>query len=154
MARPAKAGAGRNLEKEAFWRETVARWRGSGTTQAEFCRKEHLNENNFSSWKKIIQDRELATIGRKVEPVQRVQPIIAPGRSERPTTFVRLDIAGSPEEAPAEKCKSQSETRLKNIAQPMLAAEIIDLDKGTRLRIYNGADPSTFTALLSAFSRS
>lgn len=53
----------RDLRKERLWRERLARWQRSGLTGRDFCRREHLSEPSFYSWKRIIaqRDREAAT---------------------------------------------------------------------------------------------
>lgn len=37
---------------EFFRRDMVSKWKASGLTQAEFCRKHGLDENRLSRWKK------------------------------------------------------------------------------------------------------
>lgn len=39
----------RDPEKEKYWREILARWKGSRLSQAAFYRLKVLNENSFSS---------------------------------------------------------------------------------------------------------
>ena len=139
MASPQKKVAGRDLEREGFWKETVARWRETGVTQAEFCRKEHLNVNTFSSWKKILQQRELVAVRKPVKPTEFASGRREPGLLERPAPFVRLEIEGNAEVPIADETASpnaQPKDGNHQIWQPR--AEIIDLVKGTRLRIYNG----------------
>jgi len=146
MARPRTTGPGPDLAKEEYWRDTLERWRSTGKTQAEFCRQEHLNENTFSSWKKVIQKRDLG------KPRKAAAVVVEKSEQHRPG-FVRLEIAESQECAGAIE-GAPSASAQKHHCDQVLAAEIIDLAKGTRLRIYNGADHSTFAALLSTFARS
>ena len=145
MARPKRSGAGRDLTKEAVWRETLARWRSAGTTQAEFCRKEHLNENTFSTWKKVIHKRDAGAVRKPVETT------VGKKEQSKPA-FVRLELAEALE--PVGDSARRQTIGAHDNADQALAAEIIDLAKGTRLRIFNGADQSTFAALLAAFSKS
>lgn len=44
--------------KEQFWRKVLTRFRGSGLTQVEFCRREGLNPGNLSWWKRQIGTRD------------------------------------------------------------------------------------------------
>lgn len=48
----------RDPEKERYWRVKLTRQKASGLSQAEFCRREEVNENSFSSWKVIIAKRD------------------------------------------------------------------------------------------------
>ena len=145
LARPKRSGTGRDLAKEALWRETLARWRNAGTTQAEFCRKEHLNENTFSTWKKVIHKRDAGTVRKPAETT------VGKKEQSKPA-FVRLELAENLE--PVGDSAGRQKIGAQDHFDQTLVAEIIDLAKGTRLRIYNGADQSTFAALLAAFSKS
>jgi len=86
LARPKLSGTGRDLAKEVLWRDTLARRRSTGTTQVEFCRKEHLNENTFSTWKKVIHKRDAGTVRKPAETTA--------GKEEQSKpAFVRLELA-------------------------------------------------------------
>lgn len=47
--------------KEKFWRKTIASFEESGLTQVEFCKRENLNANNLSWWKRQIAARDAET---------------------------------------------------------------------------------------------
>lgn len=42
------------------WAERMAAWRRSGLTQAEFCRRQGLDQGTFSAWKYRLQREEIA----------------------------------------------------------------------------------------------
>lgn len=49
----------RNGEKEAFWREAIARQLASGLSVRAFCRSESLREPSFYSWRRTLSCREV-----------------------------------------------------------------------------------------------
>jgi hypothetical protein len=57
-----------NAAKELFWRKAVVRYLGSGLSQAEFCKREDLNPNPFSWWKKTIAERDVANVPASAPP--------------------------------------------------------------------------------------
>lgn len=42
------------LEKEKYWQRQIDRLASSGLKQSEFCRKQHLNPNKLSWWKRKL----------------------------------------------------------------------------------------------------
>lgn len=49
---------GVDRDKEQFWRKTIARQASSGLSQNAFCRREKLNPNTLSWWKREIASRD------------------------------------------------------------------------------------------------
>lgn len=47
-------GRPRDPEKHRYWGAQVRAWRGSGLTQAEFCRRQGLRRRLFCSWKRRL----------------------------------------------------------------------------------------------------
>ncbi len=45
------------IERRQYWEAQVQRWRASGLTQREFCKKEDLSIERFGAWKRRL-DRE------------------------------------------------------------------------------------------------
>jgi hypothetical protein len=50
---------GRDKAKEFFWRKAVQRQQDSGLSQAAFCEKEGLSQNNFCWWKRELARRDI-----------------------------------------------------------------------------------------------
>jgi hypothetical protein len=48
----------RGRTKEIFWRKAIRRQVASGLSQSEFCKRENLNPNNLSWWKREIANRD------------------------------------------------------------------------------------------------
>jgi hypothetical protein len=48
----------RDPEKEALWRERIAKWKASRHTVTEFCLINHYNVNTFRDWLRIIAKRD------------------------------------------------------------------------------------------------
>lgn len=45
-------------ERRRRWTELVAKWQGSGSSQAVFCRENGLNANTFNFWKlRVLRQR-------------------------------------------------------------------------------------------------
>jgi|TARA_Y100000310_G_C20499324_1_gene723137 hypothetical protein len=57
---------GRYAEKYREWVEILERWRASGLSGAEFCRREQLPAWQFYGWKRRVRDRQTEE-GRFVE---------------------------------------------------------------------------------------
>ncbi len=49
------------LEKEKYWQRQIERLASSGLKQSEFCRKQHLNPNKLSWWKRRLAAKNLAS---------------------------------------------------------------------------------------------
>jgi len=46
------------IEREQRWRGHLAGWKSSGLSQAAYCRRERLTQNDFSWWKRELARRE------------------------------------------------------------------------------------------------
>lgn len=111
----------RSDRKEFFWRRALERYRQSGLSQAEFCKREQLNANTFSSWKKIIADRDLEAAAEQ----------------------------GAKADLPFVSVAIPAEVAAVNATQDSVAVAEIDLTRRT-VRIYNGATAETLKAILAA----
>jgi hypothetical protein len=52
------AWAVRRQEREKLWRRHVGAWRGSGLSQAEYCRQQNLTPADLSWWKHELLRRD------------------------------------------------------------------------------------------------
>jgi len=50
-----KTTRGRQKDKRKFWEEHVEKWRRSGITQAEYCRRHNLSTRLFTYWKRRMK---------------------------------------------------------------------------------------------------
>lgn len=116
-----KHGPGRDADKERFWRGCVARWRSSGLSVREFCRREALSEPSFYSWRRELARRE------EGEPVCRGAAQPRRQRSQKTNAFMQVHVV-----AP----------HVSNSA-----VEII-LPRGRRVRLRPGFDRVTLEAVL------
>lgn len=125
-----------------FWTEKVRQWHRSGKTQSVFCRENSLNLNSFNGWKQSLLASRQTKNGNKQAPA---------GSPANPKpSFLRFPISGSSvDKAPHNLEHAEA---ISTEQQPSLAAELLDVGSGRRVRIFNGADQSTIDALLSAFS--
>lgn len=74
-------------EREQRWRRHRTAWRRSGTTQAEYCRKQGLAPADFAWWKSELARRDaVAKRGRL---------------SRAPTPFVPVQVVARAAESPA-----------------------------------------------------
>jgi hypothetical protein len=101
-------------------------------SQAKYCEEQGLNHHTFSSWNYIIKERDLEA-SRTVTPKQNSAPL-----------FAKVEIA-EPEVVAARQEWSIA-------AQPSVTAELVNIETGVKLRIFNGADQATLSAVLSAWS--
>jgi hypothetical protein len=138
----------RDAGKEEFWRGTVKQWKGSGKSQAEFCREAGLNANTFSTRKRLIEgiEDEARRDRRRRKPAADSFSHVDTGTAP---AFIRFAVTDEPETANAgdQFMRSETPTRM-----PTVAAELTDASNGRRIRIFNGADQATVTALISALA--
>ena len=71
----------RDLAKERFWREVLARQASSGLSGRAFCRQEQLAEPAFYAWRRTIAWRDGVANRRPPAFV----PVVVTGRSSRET---------------------------------------------------------------------
>jgi transposase len=100
------ARATRDLGRESYWRQVLARWRRSGLSVRVFCRTEGVNEPQFYWWRRQlgrVEPKEPAFVPVHVvteepgEPATRgIEVVLANGRCLRvgpgfdPHTLVTL----------------------------------------------------------------
>lgn len=130
--------------QEEFWRHAIRRWQQSGQSQAEFCRVEKLSASSFSQWKVMLAkgDSDLAADkeGERTVPRQRIAP-----------SFVRLEL-GDPQTEERNIAKDKKSHVNNGSAAQLIAAELMDSRNGYHVRIYNGADRMTLSALIAALA--
>ncbi len=93
-----KIGGGRT-ERGRYWRRWLEKWRRSGLTQAEFCRRHGLKVGNFSWWKRKLS-----------EPAGLLRPIARPPREREAVKFVELTAPAS--STPPSRCSAGYEVIL------------------------------------------
>ena len=148
-----KRSSMRDPQKEGYWRQMLTMWQNSGLSQAEFCRQERLNANTFSSWKAIIPERdaELETVKPVVQSHRRNAG--PGGRKPHSATpaFVKLEVGDT--NSSAEPAGSTvSPALVASSLGNQLAAELIAPQSGCLVRVFNGADHSTLSALVAALA--
>jgi len=94
------ANKNRSGEREAFWRDVVARFRTSGLSVRAFCRREKLVETAFYFWRRTLVDRD-AKLPTKPRPTSKrvaVRPDFLPVTIRRdglsPTSGLSLELPG------------------------------------------------------------
>jgi hypothetical protein len=139
----------RDKAKEGFWREKLKQFQESKKSQAEFCREQGLNANTFSCWKRIIPERDaqLRTSKRRNREEAATLDVFNRDAKDVPG-FVRLAVSDCQSDGSPQKVAT-NEALLPISA---VAAEVLDVSNGRRVRIFNGADQQTVAALLSALS--
>lgn len=83
----------RDLVKERFWREVLARQASSGLSGRAFCRQEQLAESAFYAWRRTIALRDGVPNRRPPAFV----PVVVSGRSPRESsreTSLALEFSG------------------------------------------------------------
>lgn len=145
----------RDAEKEAYWRKVLIEWRHSGLSQAAFCRSRVLNTNTFSSWKTIIRERDTERTDLLPKP-GRARSIGQPQKSAAsPARFVRLEVDNNPPGTYRSQAGPVNRTAGgTNNPAASLAAGLFLPSTDCCVRIYNGADPATLSALISALALS
>jgi hypothetical protein len=71
--RSSLANGMRDLKKEKHWQEIIDRQIESGKSQAQFCKDEGLNVNQFYSWKGVLIKRQ--KIKRQPKPLEDKMPL-------------------------------------------------------------------------------
>ena len=150
--------AKRDPEKEAFWRAVLGRYQKSGLSQAEFCRREGLNPQNFSSWKGVLARRDLEQARKRIgnsgkQENSRSGMDKAVSAKEKKPAFVRLQIAAEEELGVSEADKGNRKPQPNGNNHQVIAAELT-APGGCQVRIFNGADSSTLSALIQALANS
>jgi hypothetical protein len=89
----------RSVEKEAYWRELLARQASSGISVRAFCREQSLREPSFYSWRRKLSERDGKTCapgGRSRRPrralaVKFVPAMVSPPVPQSP---IVLELVG------------------------------------------------------------
>jgi hypothetical protein len=169
----------RDLEKERYWRNQIASWRISGLSQTAFCRQENLNFHTFSSWTYIIRDRDEERRQLKGRTTQRrvkqsnkktdARRSSVPGKTAAVqsgnsgnSTFVKAIIEDDDhasvqmvnESTPQHRGREEpSAPKLDERERAQrVAAELYGSKLGSTLRIYDGADLATISAVIADWS--
>lgn len=58
----------RDIAKEQYWREVIARQAASGQSVRAFCGHEALDENSFYAWRRTIRRRDAPVNPNKTPP--------------------------------------------------------------------------------------
>jgi hypothetical protein len=128
-----KRQAPRSRQKEEFWRKKIAEQQASGLSQTAYCEREGLNANTFSSWKKILQERDAE---KEVKRALKQASVNRAARAAK-ASFIPLVPATSEVVEAAREHPSTSAVAEVEVA-------------GARLRVYNGADCRTLCAIIRA----
>lgn len=120
-------GPRRDAGKERFWQECVGRWRESGLSVREFCRREALTEPSFYAWRRELARRETSGHSRRSSRPQ-------PRRTGKRAAFVPVEVV-----AP-------------RFAAPSAGIEIL-LPHGRRVRVRPGFDRVTLETVLDVLER-
>jgi len=87
--------SGRDLGRERYWRQVLARRESSGATVRAFCRQEGISESSFHYWRREIARRDAETSCDEL-PIANGEPVA----EQPPARFVPVSIA--PSAAPIE----------------------------------------------------
>lgn len=117
--------------RQQFWSSCVARWRRSGLSVREFCRREALSEPSFYAWRRILTQRQASAVSGGTRSVAARRPprrLVSTGDQFVPLQVVRPAATAS------------------------TAIEIL-LPAGRRLRVRPGFDQPTLEAVLDLLER-
>ena len=84
----------RDTHKEAFWRSKIQLWKDSGLSVRAFCRKHHLSEPSFYSWRAVIAQRDRIATQRVDLPA--APPVDQPADQAEPL-FLPLRLTPTPQ---------------------------------------------------------
>ena len=91
------ANTNRSGEREAYWRDVVARFGTSGVSVRAFCRREKLQESAFYFWRRTLADRD-GKLSSKARPALKraARPAFLPVTIRRdallPTSGLTLEL--------------------------------------------------------------
>ena len=123
-------GGRRDLAKENFWRQIIARQKASGKSQKRFCHDEEINHHNFQSWKQVLRSRDAQN--RKL-------PKKKAAESEPQEPFVRILVPEVPEPF------------AKDMDTDVFTDAIAEIEyMGLKVRILRGVDSASLRAILGA----
>jgi len=85
-------GQRRDLKREAFWRDVLARFAGSKLSVRGFCTLDGLSEPSFYAWRRVIRERDTQRPEPAFVPVV-VSGAVAPQSAGRGKWIV-MDLHG------------------------------------------------------------
>lgn len=65
----------RSRETEQFWRDTLRRWKLSGLSVSEFCRRHHLSPPSLYAWRRTLAHRDRPATLPRAEPTLTFVPV-------------------------------------------------------------------------------
>jgi hypothetical protein len=83
------AQATRDLGREPYWRQVLARWRRSGLSVRAFCRAEGVNEPRFYWWRRRLGQ----VVPKEPEPVFVPVHVVAEPAGEPATRGIEVVLA-------------------------------------------------------------
>jgi len=66
-----KTRAAERAEKLRYWKDQLEKWKGSGLTQAQYCRENNLRVHRFLYWRKRILPEKPPQVSLVELPIQR-----------------------------------------------------------------------------------
>jgi transposase len=77
-------GSDQKIERERRWREHLAGWKSSGVSQAAYCHRQGLTQNDFSWWKRELARRDARTAAATTKPAFVPVRVVAQQRQDYP----------------------------------------------------------------------
>ena len=121
-------------ERAKYWRGLLREWKGSGLSQAEFCRQRGVKAMTFYWWKRQLTNGPSGVGSRGGRKVPK-----AKARSGKGTTFVEIKSAGLKAKPP----------RAMTEAASVCAYEVV-LSRGRVVCVPGDFDPDTLSRLITA----
>jgi hypothetical protein len=134
-------------ERARSWRRWLAKWRRSGLTQAEFCRRFGLKAVTFAWWK-----RRLSAEGGTTPAADVPSPGRPVGRPSRRSSWGRRGIArGTARDTARDTARSTARAFVEvPIPRPASTSYEIILERGRIIRLPRDFDPQTVSRLITA----
>lgn len=91
------ANKNRSGEREAYWRDVVARFNTSELSVRAFCRREKLQESAFYFWRRTLVDRDGKLLMKPRPTSKRAArpaflPVTIPGNASSLTSGLALEL--------------------------------------------------------------
>ena len=111
----------RDVAKERFWREAARRQWASGLSVRAFCRREKQSEAALYSWRRTMQERDVAAPGRPIRGP------VAPARRSAPASQRLRDAAAKPARRvrPAKRVKRSASPKQRGIRPPAFVPAVV-----------------------------
>jgi len=93
----AKKGTGRSAEREAKWREIIARQAASGLSVREFCQRDGLREPSFYGWRRTLAQRDAEAAGADRPaflPIRLPTTSVTPSAANAASSAFALELRG------------------------------------------------------------